>query len=66
MKGWGNGLFGGNAGGDDAEDEDYCGRECYEFNDNLEPNKDDECCEHCRFYMTLQCKHIDEFIDEDE
>lgn len=63
MKGWGGmGIF----GADKEEENEFCGRECYEFNENLEANKDDECCEHCRKYMTLNCKHIDDFLDDEE
>jgi hypothetical protein len=50
----------------DEEENEFVGRECYEFNENLEANKDDEACEHCRFYLTLNCKHIDEFLDDEE
>ena len=61
MKGWG-GMFGEKK----DEEEEFVGRECYEFNENLEANKDDEECEHCRYYLTLNCKHIDDFLDDDE
>jgi hypothetical protein len=64
MKGWGSGFFGG--GVEEDPEGEYCGRECYEFNENLDPSKDDECCEHCRKYLTVQCKYIDEFLDDEE
>ncbi|MFH0816366.1 MAG: hypothetical protein V1934_06085 [Methanobacteriota archaeon] len=64
MKGWGGmGIFGEEK--KDEEDE-FCCRECYEFNENLEANKDDEECEHCAKYLTLKCKHIEDFLDDEE
>ncbi len=66
MKGWGGmGMFGG-AKKDDEDEEEFCCRECYEFNENLPTGQDDEDCEHCRKYLTLNCKHIEEFIDDEE
>ncbi len=48
------------------EDEDrFVGRECYVFNKSLALSMDDDRCEHCKFYLTLQCKYIHEFVDED-
>jgi hypothetical protein len=41
-------------------------RECYEFNRQLEPGRNDRYCEHCRHYLTARCPHIDEFLDDVE
>ena len=50
---------------DEGEEEfALCGQECYQFNDALDVEMDDDCCEHCRFYLTTQCPHIDMFIQE--
>ena len=49
----------------DDEEDRFVGRECYEFNKGLDRSKDDDRCEHCRHYLTLQCKHIGEFVDEE-
>ncbi|MEM3444562.1 MAG: hypothetical protein QXJ27_07305 [Thermoplasmata archaeon] len=40
--------------------------ECYVFNDALDPLLDDGACEHCRFFLTTRCPHVDEFIEEVE
>ena len=49
------------------EDEDpFVGRDCYVFNPSLKPALDDTRCAHCRFYLTAQCPHIDEFMDDVE
>jgi hypothetical protein len=50
----------------DEDEEEFCGRECYEFNEKLKEQFDDDCCEHCRKYLTLQCEHLDDFMDEIE
>ena len=41
-------------------------RECYEFNRQLESAWNDRFCEHCRYYLTARCPHIDEFLDDVE
>lgn len=46
-------------------DDRFRDRECYMFNTNLDPQEDDGRCIHCRHYLTLQCKHIGDFVDED-
>jgi hypothetical protein len=54
-------------GEEEEEDPDkYCNRECYVFNAKLEGTLDDKCCKHCKLYLTLQCPHINEFMDEVE
>lgn len=50
---------------DKEEDDEFVNRECYRFNKNLERLLDDSKCIHCRFYLTLECRHIEEFVDED-
>ncbi|MEW5937184.1 MAG: hypothetical protein AB1665_05125 [Candidatus Thermoplasmatota archaeon] len=50
----------------DWEEDEYCGRECYVFNKALRPQMDDECCEHCAKFLTLDCKYIEEFLEEEE
>ncbi len=50
---------------EDEEEDKFVGRECYVFNNTLGISLDDDRCEHCRHYLTLQCKHIHEFVDED-
>ena len=47
-------------------DERFRNRECYEFNPELPSAEDDRWCHHCRKYLTLECKYIDEFLAEDE
>ena len=49
----------------DDEDDRFVGRECYVFNKNMDLFQNDERCEHCRFYLTVHCKHIHEFVDEE-
>ncbi|MCI4330958.1 MAG: hypothetical protein L3K19_03830 [Thermoplasmata archaeon] len=49
------------------EDEDrFIGRPCYVFNPSLRMSLNDTRCAHCRFYLTAQCPHIDEFLDDVE
>jgi hypothetical protein len=48
-----------------AGDEWY-GYPCYEFNETLDRTQDDWRCVHCRKFLTLQCPHIDEFLEEEE
>jgi hypothetical protein len=50
----------------EGEDDEFRYRECYEFNTTLAADQDDERCEHCAKFLTLNCKHIDEFINEEE
>jgi hypothetical protein len=53
--------------GDGTEDEDegqFCGRDCYVFNVRLDKDKDDRCCIHCKMYLTLQCPHLSDFMDD--
>lgn len=40
--------------------------ECYEFYLKLQERFDDGMCEHCRKYLTVECPHIDEFLEEEE
>ncbi|MFO7618335.1 MAG: hypothetical protein R6W91_01560 [Thermoplasmata archaeon] len=47
------------------EDDQFINRECYVFNKNMERSLDDARCIHCRFYLTVNCKHIDDFVDEE-
>jgi hypothetical protein len=46
------------------EDDRFIGRSCYAFNRRLADVLDDTRCSHCRFYLTAQCPHIDEFLDD--
>ncbi|MCK5548830.1 MAG: hypothetical protein KAI64_07425 [Thermoplasmata archaeon] len=39
--------------------------ECYEFNTRLKSKFDDGLCDHCKKYLTLECAHIDWFIEDD-
>jgi hypothetical protein len=49
----------------EEEDEDkFVNRPCYQFNAALLPAWNDRRCEHCRFYLTARCPHIDEFLDD--
>lgn len=59
MEEWDKGFW-------DVEDEEdeFCGRDCYEFNTRMKEQFDDECCEHCKKYLTLQCTHLEDFMDE--
>jgi|GEM_PF-1508394 len=52
--------------GEEDEPDKFCNRECYVFNVKLEGTLDDKCCKHCKLYLTLQCPHISEFMDEVE
>ncbi len=49
---------------EEGEDEDFVGRACYDFNTMLDDELDDTACFHCHKFMTLQCEHIQEFIEE--
>lgn len=40
------------------------GRPCYVFNPILRKNMDDSACEHCRFYLTSRCPHLEEFMED--
>lgn len=40
--------------------------ECYVFNDGLDPMLDDGTCEHCKYFLTTRCPHVDEFLEEFE
>lgn len=48
------------------EEHRFFDRPCYEFNRQLESAFNDRYCEHCRFYLTARCPHIDEFLDDVE
>jgi len=50
--------------GDEEMDAKFCNRECYQFNTKMAVELDDKCCKHCRLYLTLQCVHIKDFMDE--
>ena len=49
---------------EDEEENEFCNRECYEFNEKLKSQFDDDCCEHCRKYLTLQCEYLEDFMEE--
>ena len=49
---------------DKKKKNDFCDRECYEFNKKFSEDLDDRCCDHCLHYLTLQCPHIKEFMDD--
>ena len=51
---------------EEPEETRFFDRECYEFNRQLEPARNDRYCEHCRHYLTARCPHIDEFLDDVE
>ena len=51
---------------DPSDSERFVGRECYVFNPQLRTSLNDTHCSHCRFYLTAQCAHIDEFLDDVE
>lgn len=52
---------------EEASDENrFIGRECYVFNPQLRASLNDTRCSHCRFYLTANCPHIDEFLDDVE
>ncbi|UCG68877.1 MAG: hypothetical protein JSV09_13970 [Thermoplasmata archaeon] len=48
----------------DEEKNEFCDRECYEFNEKLKVQFDDKCCEHCKKYLTLQCSYLEDFMIE--
>jgi ferredoxin-thioredoxin reductase catalytic subunit len=50
----------------EEDEERFIGRPCYVFNPAMRPNLNDTRCAHCRFYLTAQCPHIDEFLDDVE
>ena len=49
--------------GRDGKKEPLVGRICYVFNTELDGKLNDTVCIHCRKFMTLDCEHIDEFVD---
>ena len=49
---------------EDEEEFDLCGQDCFEFNEKLDQEMDDGCCEHCSKFFTTRCQHLDEFMDE--
>ena len=49
---------------EEDEEDEFCGRECYIFNNKLKGQFDDDCCEHCKMYLTLQCAHLEDFMEE--
>ncbi|HKS59759.1 MAG TPA: hypothetical protein VJS68_03155 [Thermoplasmata archaeon] len=49
---------------DESTEDRFIGRPCYSFNPQLRPSLNDTRCEHCRFYLTSQCPHIEEFLDD--
>jgi hypothetical protein len=55
-------------GGEEVEEEETemprKGRPCYVFNPILRRSLDDTACEHCRFYLTPKCPHLDEFMED--
>ncbi len=51
---------------EESDDTKFFDRECYEFNRQLEPARNDRYCAHCRHYLTAHCPHIDEFMDDVE
>jgi hypothetical protein len=40
--------------------------DCYEFHTKLLARFDDDLCEHCKKFLTLECPHIDEFVEDAE
>jgi len=52
--------------GEEDDETRFFGRECYVFNPQLRPSLNDTHCSHCRFYLTAQCPHIDEFLEDVE
>ncbi|MDE1819392.1 MAG: hypothetical protein KGJ23_00740 [Euryarchaeota archaeon] len=46
------------------EESPRTGRPCYVFNPILKRNLDDTACEHCRFYLTSRCPHLEEFMED--
>ena len=52
---------------EEGDEDEFRFRECYLFNEKIDEELNDERCTHCRKFMTLNCEHIEEFIeDEDE
>jgi hypothetical protein len=49
---------------EEEEETPRVGRPCYVFNPILRRNLDDTACEHCRFYLTPRCPHLDEFMED--
>ncbi len=45
------------------KNEPLMGRICYIFNPELDGKMNDTICTHCRKFMTLDCDHIEEFVD---
>ena len=45
------------------KNEPLMGRICYIFNSELNGKLNDTVCIHCRKFMTLDCEHIEEFVD---
>jgi hypothetical protein len=54
------------ASSEGEEEDKFIGRPCYVFNPSLRQSLDDTRCGHCRMYLTAQCPHIDEFLDDVE
>jgi hypothetical protein len=48
---------------EESEDR-FVNRPCFVFNSALLPAWNDRRCEHCRYYLTARCPHIDEFLDD--
>lgn len=48
------------------EEEEPTYFECYEFNFKLPSKFDDGLCEHCRKYLTVECHHIDDFLEDED
>lgn len=51
---------------EDEEEFPKRGQPCYVFNPTLRRTLDDTACEHCRFYLTARCPHLDEFLEDVE
>ncbi len=47
------------------KNEPLMGCACYVFNSELDGKYNDTICTHCIKFMTLDCEHIDEFVDGD-
>jgi hypothetical protein len=58
MEEWGRGF------GWNDEESEFCNRECYEFDERLKAQFDDSCCGHCRKYLTIQCEHLEDFMEK--
>ncbi|UCF08479.1 MAG: hypothetical protein JSW28_01975 [Thermoplasmata archaeon] len=48
----------------EEEEADFCDRECYVFNERLKKQFDDDCCEHCSKYLTIQCEYLEDFMEK--